>query len=131
MSFRVFIIYHSPAIIYAAAVVVVSSIPNLSPPVKEFLLADKLFHTIEYAFFAYLTFRSLRKLFSGNFKQSIFMTGIILTVFAFLDELYQNLIPGRFCDTLDFIFDVAGVILVLFLLYWKCKSVYNSKLRPG
>ena len=50
--------YHTPAIAYAALIIVVSSIESLSAPQIDWLSTDKLAHVVEYALFAFLFYRS-------------------------------------------------------------------------
>ena len=50
--------YHLPVVLYGAAILAVSSIPNLQAPVAGKWPIDKLAHLVEYAGFAILVYRS-------------------------------------------------------------------------
>ncbi|MCP4703480.1 MAG: hypothetical protein GY865_02630, partial [candidate division Zixibacteria bacterium] len=55
---KIFFLYHFPAIVYALAIFLLSSVPGMNMPEYGFLMADKLLHFLEYALFAVLIFRS-------------------------------------------------------------------------
>ena len=42
----------------------------------------------------------------------------IASVYAFLDEWHQSLVPGRYGTLTDVVLDVAGVALGIWLVYW-------------
>lgn len=123
---RNFFIYHLPAISYAAAIIIVSSIPDISAPRLKFLAADKLAHFVEYGLFAYLSYRSIRHLAGPTGIRPLLISGLLVTLFAVLDEYYQSFIPGRTSDIYDFLVDFLAAALVLFLLYPKCKTASGN-----
>ena len=113
-----FLKYHLPAILYAAAILAVSCIPNLKTPEIRFLTKDKVAHFLEYAIFAFLTFRSLAHL-SGRSRTGTvaLLTLLLLAGFAVVDELLQGFIPGRHADIRDCAADLAGGSLVVIILW--------------
>ena len=113
-----FLKYHLPAILYAAAILSVSCIPNLKTPEIRFLAKDKVAHFLEYAIFAFLAFRSFAHL-SGRKRIGtvILLTLLLLAGFAVVDELLQGFIPGRHSDILDYAADLAGGSLVAIILW--------------
>jgi len=106
--------YHLPMIIYAAAIITVSSIPYLrTPEVKNFAF-DKLAHFCEYAVFAVIVFRSFsnfRRLIPVN--RAFLFSVLFVAIFAAFDEYYQHFIPGRFSSAADAAADLTGALLVL------------------
>ncbi len=115
---NMFLRYHLPAILYAAAILSVSCIPNLKTPEIRFLTKDKVAHFLEYAIFAFLTFRSFAHL--GGHKRTgtvALLTILLLAGFAALDELLQGLIPGRHSDILDCVADLTGGSLVVIMIW--------------
>lgn len=106
--------YHLPMIIYAAAIITVSSIPDLRTPEIRMFAFDKLAHFAEYAIFAAIIFRSF-----SNFRKWIptnrafLYSALFVVVFAAFDEYYQHFIPGRFSSAADAAADVTGAMLVL------------------
>ena len=113
-----FIYFHLPMILYACAIIIVSSIPDLQTPEIKFIAVDKLAHFFEYAVFAFLTFRSFANFRSSrNLNRAYVLSLIFLMVFAGLDEFHQKFIPGRFSDIGDWLVDVFGSVLVV-TLFW-------------
>ena len=94
--------YHLPLVLYAALIIIISSISHLKQPQLKFFSVDKLAHFIEYSLLALLTYRSFSHFSS---KVSVFQALIrsvgFVTLFALLDEFYQRYIPGRFFDYYD------------------------------
>jgi VanZ family protein len=115
-----FLLYHIPAVLYAVAIIVVSSIPDLQPPrVREFGL-DKLAHSLEYAILAVLAFRSISRWGRGlASNRTVLLSALFVCLFAIGDETYQNWIPGRFSDVYDVLADLLGALLVLVALEWR------------
>jgi VanZ family protein len=117
---RWFLVYHLPAVAYATAIILMSSIPDLKAPEFRFLLFDKLAHFVEYAVFAFLTFRSF-----SHINQTItrgwafLLSALFLSLFAFLDELHQYFVPGRYSDVYDLIGDILGALVVLAYLWMR------------
>jgi VanZ family protein len=113
-----FLKYHLPAILYAAAILAVSCIPNLKTPEIRFLTKDKVAHSLEYAIFAFLAFRSFAHLSGCKRSGTVtLLTLLLLAGFAVVDELLQGFIPGRHSDILDYAADLAGGSLVAIILW--------------
>lgn len=96
-----------PVTAYLLLILGLSSIPGEKMPYAIQLSPDKLLHCLEYSGFGFLLMRAVK----GSFPEFRFFFRITLAVSALMaltDELYQNLIPGRFPDPLDWVFDVAG-----------------------
>jgi VanZ family protein len=117
-----FLFYHLPVILYSAAVLGVSSLPNLQTPGLKFLAADKLAHFLEYALFAVLTYRSFSNLSARiNSRQAFWLSLLFLALFAVLDEYVQKFTPGRDPDIMDYLTDLLGGTFVLILLRLRRK----------
>ena len=115
-----FILYHFPAIVYAVAIIMLSSIPGVRLPELGLLRADKLLHFLEYALFAVLIFRSFSELLKRHgFRYVIISSFSFIMIFAILDEFYQGYIPGRDSDAADALLDVLGATLILLLLWLR------------
>jgi len=67
----------------------------------------KTFHLIEYAVLAVLLFFAIKK-----YKWTI----LIAYLYAISDEFHQYFIPGRTCRFRDTLFDLAGILIALFLI---------------
>lgn len=119
-----FLRYHLPVILYAAAILLVSSIANLSPPQVRLIALDKLAHFLEYAIFAYIAFRSFSHL-SANISLSIsyLLTMLFVSLFAVGDEYYQSFIPGRVMDGYDLLMDIVGALLVATFFWLRRRRI--------
>lgn len=109
----VFIRYHLPLLVYALLVLAVSSLPNLKSPDTGGLPFDKVAHVAEYAVFALLASRSMRRWVKNRVLLWVFT---LTAVFALVDEYHQQFIPGREFDPLDYVANVAGAVLGLVLV---------------
>jgi VanZ family protein len=125
---RVFLVYHVPMLLYASAIITVSSIPDLKGPELRIIAFDKMAHLLEYAIFAFLTFRSFANLLPHIRLGLAFAFSLaFLAVFAAFDEYYQRFVPGRVPDLKDYAFDMLGVLTVLLLVwFWRRHSTSNS-----
>jgi VanZ family protein len=105
-------------IAYAALILIISSIPDLSPPQLGFKFQDKLYHFLEYAVFSVLLFFALFNSPRDFLKKNYLIIAILIgLVYAAIDEVHQSLIPGRSADVKDFLADFLGLALVQ-LIFW-------------
>ncbi|MDD2889261.1 MAG: VanZ family protein [bacterium] len=118
------------AFIWAALMLIVSSIPNFKVPgVDKIFGIDKLAHLSEYFILAFLVFsgetgyqslihrrwKELGILRSSN-KYSVPIKLCIILCFAAIDELHQHFIPGRTVEWADFAANSIGCICGLVIL---------------
>ena len=121
---KAFIIYHLPAIVYAILIIVLSSIPQTGMPRWEILKYDKAIHFLEYAIFAFLTYRSFAYLLrSFRLRFAIYSAIFVVSLFALIDELYQSRVPGRQSDVYDAMVDILGAAFVIGLLAVRQKRL--------
>jgi len=109
-----------------------SSIEYIELPQVDIDFIDKILHLI--AFFIYgisiqitiINIESLQKKIKKNYKFKIKLIVLIFGIsFAASDEIHQYFTPGRSADILDWIADVLGIILSLFLY----DNIYNLYLK--
>jgi VanZ family protein len=104
-----FLLYHAPALGYAAVIVFMSSLPGSYVPEMPFLNGDKLVHGLEFGLLGMLLFRAFR---FPPLCQSPFRLALAVGIpFAATDEIHQLFVPGRYCDIMDFLVDCLGIIL--------------------
>jgi VanZ family protein len=118
------------AFIWAALILIVSSIPNFKVSGADKIFGiDKLAHLSEYFIFAFLVFsgetgyqslihrrwKELGKIHS-DYKYSVSIRLFIILCFALIDELHQRFIPGRTVELTDFIADSIGCVCGLVIL---------------
>jgi len=127
-SARKFLIYHLPVILYAAAVLAVSSLPGLQPPDMKVVALDKLAHLLEYAIFSFLTYRSFcrweLRLMS---RHAFWFSTLFLSLFAAFDETFQRFIPGRSSEVWDVLADLLGALLVLAILETRRRKAAGGR----
>jgi len=119
---HLFVRYWLPALLYVAAIVMVSAQPQLRPPV-QFQSADKWYHLIEYFGLGLVMVRAIRaSLGYGKLLTSAFLALGIGIVLAIGDELFQSTVPGRTSSHLDVMADVAGLVCAQLVYMWFAKE---------
>jgi VanZ family protein len=118
-------------IAWLLTIIVLSSIPNI-PTLKihtahkEFRL-DYLIHFSEYGILTFITFLS----FAGNeFRikyKKIFLITICLTLFAYLDEFHQKIIPGRTYNIRDFLSNASGIMVAVIVTLLIFNTIRRKK----
>lgn len=117
-----FLVYHLPAIGYAALIIALSSIPELNRSQLKILRFDKVVHFFEYAVFAFLIYRSFSNLTQRlRDKYVILLSILVVVLFSMFDEIYQSYVPGRQSDPVDMIFDILGASCIIILLSFRKK----------
>ena len=130
-AFRSFCVYHLPAILFAAAIIAVSLIPELQTPKLRTLALDKAAHFLEYAVFAFLVHRSMSRFCIGaNTMRPFVLSLILLALFAVVSEVLQHFVPGRHLDLRDIAADLIGGLLVLLFLEVRSRA-RRRRQEPG
>lgn len=124
-----FLYVHLPLILYWSFLFIMTSIPVEKLP-KFFSTQDKLEHFIAYMILGILlkmsfTFQ-LRYTFAKTY--SLLLSLIVIYFYAFLDEIHQLFIPGRYCDFYDWIFDIIGGTAGVFLIYYLLRMKQVDKI---
>ena len=113
---KYFLGFWFPVILWLGIIFSLSSLPASKTPELPFPHLDKIVHVIEFAILGMFTmraFNSLTKL--RSIKVKICLSVSICVIWAISDELHQLYVPGRQADFFDFIADVLGVCLALWL----------------
>lgn len=111
-----------PVLLYAAAIVVLSSRTSLPEPgilaaiIKFFARSplaawfgfDKVEHFLEYALLGLLVARAMRILSGAGAGRVILVTTLLGAAFGATDELHQFFVPGRDSSIFDLIADTLG-----------------------
>jgi VanZ family protein len=93
-----------------------SSIPGDSLPSVEFKWADKIAHFFVFGILGSTLYRGLfyaQRLFWR--KYSDVMCILICFLYGTIDELHQFFIPGRYTSLSDWIADILGVLVFVYL----------------
>jgi VanZ family protein len=97
-----------PPALWAAAILVLTSIPNPDVGSTGFPGADKLVHLVLYLVLGWLAIRASG---DGAAGARVLSTVVAIALFAAADEWHQRWIPGRGPDLLDWGADVLGGIV--------------------
>ena len=87
----------------------------------------KLAHLTEYAILTYLWLRSIRTE-SRRFGPCLAWSAVLSVCYAVTDEIHQCVVPERLGTWTDVLYDAAGVLLMVYLL-WKIRSGENAALK--
>ena len=102
-----------PPLLWAAFILVVTSIPGADLPRVDFHASDKLVHATMYGIFAWLASRSLLR--TGRPMRFVIMLVVVgIAAFGALDEWHQQFIPGRSMELFDWMADTSGAIIGAF-----------------
>lgn len=115
-----------PAVLCAAAIFGLSSLPKLPEPpglLGELTDEDKLNHLIAYFVLGLLTLRAVAWKQKTNLRAAA-ISFLLLIAFGATDEWHQSFVPGRRCDLLDWLSDATGAALGIgvLMLYNKRKK---------
>ena len=117
-KFKHFVWFQLPAIVWAAAIFIQSSMSYIDTPDLGFDVQDKLFHAIEYAILGFLLRRALVFQSTQFIKERTgWLTILIGGTYAISDEIHQLFVPGRSGEIADAIADIVGIILVVFVYF--------------
>ncbi len=113
-----------PLALYWIVLFIATSIPSKALP--KIAISDKFEHLFAYlilGFFLYSAFKLQNKV--HRIKEYAFLSAVfIISFYGLLDELHQILIPGRYCEVLDWVADFAGGLIGIALSYL---SIFRNK----
>ncbi len=121
-------IIYIPLTIYWIILLTLTTLPGNELPKTG--VNDKIEHFSAYFILGGLL--SLTLLFQNKYnklkKHFAIFTGLIVALYAGLDEIHQLFVPGRDCDILDWTADMVGTSLGILLIIFLVKiSQYNQK----
>ncbi len=100
-----------PPVLWAAFILVMTSIPGAQLPRVNVAGLDKVVH---FAFYGVLGWTALRAFApKGGATRGAVLVVAAIAIFAALDEWHQQFIPGRSMETADWMADVSGAALGL------------------
>lgn len=117
-----------PAILWAGAIFVSSSIPSDRLPHIGVWNADKLAHFGIYCMLAFFIDRALRAQTRFPVMQArhLLFTVLITTLYGLSDEIHQAFVPGRNASKYDLLADAAGALLFC-LVYFRRTRVGTAR----
>ena len=110
--------------LFLLLIIIGSSIPGKSVPEIVSLSWDKLLHFIEYSILGALGYRAYHK----HPYFNIYLLCSFGTLFGYIDESWQKIIPGRFSSHNDVITDGIGVIFGTLTSHYIKNKKYDRKI---
>jgi VanZ family protein len=97
-----------PALVWAAVIFALSSIPGTRLPSMPVPNADKLVHAAVYVVLGVLCLRGVRRTSSLVGARAVLIAACIAAIYGVTDELHQLFTPNRSCDWHDAAADATG-----------------------
>jgi len=109
-----FVRYQLPAVVWAVAIFVGSSVPGKAFPDVGFDPLDKVAHVFEFAVLSFFLLRAFVRSSNAPPRRHAWLwTALCGTAWAVADEIHQVFVPGRVASTYDLMADTIGVTLGL------------------
>lgn len=118
-SGKTFFIYQLPAILFAVAIFISSSVPDPLNIHINIRFEDKWKHIAGYGIFGILIARALYyQVRYPSIKKNYIGIAIVLGVlYGISDEFHQSFVPGRFTEAADVLADSIGIVIGVMLFY--------------
>jgi VanZ family protein len=100
-----------PALVWAATIFVLSSLPGSAYPATNLWNADKLVHVALYGLLGGLCARGFASGAGRGAWAVLGLAALVSTLYGVSDELHQWFVPGRNCDWHDAVADAAGSLV--------------------
>jgi len=108
----------APALLYMAAIWVLSSLSLTVMPVEHFPLRDKGVHLIEYGALGFLLAHAAFRTWPRHHPlRTAALSLLIAVLWGLLDEIHQAFVPGRASEALDLVADALGATVGVGLRY--------------
>jgi VanZ family protein len=101
----------APALVWAATIFVLSSIPGSAYPPTDIVNADKLVHIALYGLLGALCARGFARTTPLGPLGIVAVAAPLATLYGMSDELHQRFVPGRNSDWRDVAADAIGALL--------------------
>lgn len=130
-----FIIYATLALVYAAAIFVLSSMPTIPMPPEYYEVpnVDKLLHTLLYFGLGILLCFAFHNASNPKISErAIHFSLLIGILYGIFDEVHQWFVPGRAATLIDVAFNTLGVLIALLaFLIWKRWKIKKSEKKDS
>lgn len=123
--------YWLPAIILAAAIFVMSNLPNPPQPDLGMELGDKILHFMTYTVLSVFVMIGLYGGRSKVVEKKMIILGIVITaLYGLSDEIHQAFVPNRMAEFWDWFADALGAIAGTYVYRYIC-HIKNYKERES
>lgn len=121
---RIYYVY-LPLTVYWIFLFIMTSLPSQALPAIG--VWDKFEHTGAYLVLSVLLYLtvSFQQKFPLLKKFPVISVIIIASLYAVLDELHQTLVPGRYCDIIDWLADLSGILAGVII----CRIFMDKKVK--
>ncbi len=130
-----FVKYQLPAILWATAIFIASSIPQEYTPSIRIWNIDKAAHFLEFCILGILVSTAFYKSKHAEFRQRALTLALLVAVmWAASDEIHQMFVRGRVASIFDFIADAFGAVAARFsfpALFMRGPEQIEIKSREG
>jgi len=131
-----FVVLWLPVIVWAAAILVATSIPGDRLPKPPFRRSDLFIHAGLYIVLGFLLHRAfVIGTTIGRRRWAWLLVFAMALAYGIFDEVHQRWVPGRFCDLYDAIADgvggLSGVVLYLGWTNWLSEGPQVSGKPPA
>jgi VanZ family protein len=113
VTFRPFLRYQAPVLLWMALIFIASSIPSGSFPDGSLFRYDKLIHLVIYGVLGFLMHRALSR--QSRFpllaRWAALWSVFFCVLYGVSDEFHQSFVPGRDMSGYDLIANTAGALL--------------------
>ncbi len=125
-------LFHFALISYLLLIFIASSIPGEEIPKIGFEFSDKFVHAFVYFILFILFFYSL-KYQTKSVKlrnNALVFAGCFSALYGVTDELHQKFVPMRSCELSDWVADIAGVVIGMFIVRFviERKSIMTTSI---
>lgn len=128
-SFKNFLCYTLPLILYCGMIFYSSSVQSPLPKSESIPYLDKVVHAFAYAPLGILFFRFFRFFrFEDRIRLSIILSILAASLYGASDEIHQYFVPSRVCDIADWISDSVGGAIGTLIYYRLIPSLTKYRL---
>ena len=109
-----------------------SNFPSVELPEIEAISTDKLAHIAVYGLLAALCYISLihQDKFKSLYESPLLFTAIICSIYGISDEFHQYFVPNRDSEVYDWLADVAGAVIMIYLIKYYLNKKYTLFKKP-
>lgn len=118
---KIYFVY-IPLTVYWISLFIATSVPTTSLP--TIAVSDKVEHFAAFFILSILLTLTLLYQNKNSFLKNHFLASsfVIVALYGVIDEIHQYFIPGRYCELLDWISDVTGSVIGVFLVFILVKK---------
>lgn len=127
-----FLLFQFPWQFLMLTIFIQSSIGSLKIPDFAFNFSDKILHFTVFGILGMLMARGLRNAKNRIVNDNYFLISLLIcTLYGIFDEIHQYFVPGRHFSLWDWIADMLGVIILVWVYKHFVESSDLKNKKPG